>query len=122
MKTIKQHLKSVSIILSTLILLQGCTVYKSTPVSLEQASQIDASVRVITKNGEKLKYDRIIRDNDTYYAIKSERQSDVGIPIDVQQIKEINVQDKTGAGITVLISIGAIIALLTAIPYIPYAL
>jgi len=94
MTTIKVYLKPVAFALSFLILLQGCTVYKSTPVSLEQASQIDASVRVITKNDEKLKFDRIIKDNDTYYAINNKSQTNVGVPIDTMQVREIKIKDK----------------------------
>lgn len=41
MKTSTRHLKGVALFFSVLMLLQGCTVYKSSSVSLEQAVQND---------------------------------------------------------------------------------
>ena len=65
------------------------------PISLEEASKMDTPGRVITKNDEKIKYDRIIEDNGNYYTVKKEKKSDVIKPIDAMQIKEIKVKHKT---------------------------
>jgi len=112
MKAIKQHLKQVALILSMLILFQGCTIYKSTPVSIDEASRMDNAVRVITTNNEKLKYDKIIKENGSYYSVKKERTADVIAPIDALQIKEVKVKDKTATGILTLVSIPLVIGLL----------
>ncbi|MCK0178922.1 hypothetical protein MWU50_06455 [Flavobacteriaceae bacterium S0862] len=106
MKAINEYLKPVAFVLSFLILLQGCTVYKSAPISIEEASKMDTAVRVITKDNEKLKYDRIVKENGKYYSVKNERTADVIKPIDTMQIKEVKAIDKTGS--TVL-TIGVIV-------------
>ena len=42
--------KTIALILSMLILLQGCTVYKSASVSLEQAALAQTKVKLETKS------------------------------------------------------------------------
>jgi len=59
MKTLKKQFKSVALILSMLILFQGCTVYKSVPISLEQAVQNESKVKVETKDNRTMKFNRI---------------------------------------------------------------
>ena len=97
MKAIKQHLKQVALILSMLILFQGCTIYKSTPVSIDEASRMDNPVSLITTSNDKLKYDRIIKENGSYYSVKKERTADVIAPIDALQIKEVKVKNDTAS-------------------------
>ena len=46
MKAIKIHLKAVALFFSILIFFQGCTVYKSTSVTLEEAVRADTKVRI----------------------------------------------------------------------------
>lgn len=69
MSTFKKHIKSVTLILSVLILFQGCSVYKSTPISLEKASGIEGKVKVITKSNDRLKFKQISQENGNYYGI-----------------------------------------------------
>ena len=67
MKTLKAHLKVVALFLSVLILLQGCTVYKSANVTLDEAVRADAKVRIEKKNGERLKYFKVVVLDDGNY-------------------------------------------------------
>ena len=62
--------KTIALILSMLILLQGCTVYKSASVSLEEAALVQTKVKLETKSGEKLKFIRIGVENGNYYGVK----------------------------------------------------
>ncbi len=55
MKTLKTHIKPISYLLTILILLQGCTIYKSSGVSLEEATQAETKVKGEKINGEKEK-------------------------------------------------------------------
>ena len=119
MKTIKKQLNSVALILSILILFQGCTVYKSIPISLEEASTMDNPVRVITKNNEKIKYDRIIKDNGNYYTVKNDNKVDVITPIDTKQIKEVKVVDKAGS---IILTLGSILVIPVALLKIGFAI
>ena len=47
-KTLKTHLKTVALIFATLILFQGCTVYKSVPSTLEEAYKSQTKVKIKT--------------------------------------------------------------------------
>ena len=48
MKTVRKQIKLVALLLALLVLFQGCTVYKSTPISLERAAQNESKVKVKT--------------------------------------------------------------------------
>jgi len=71
MKTIKIHLRVVAFFFSALILFQGCTVYKSANVTLDEAVKADTKVRIEKKNGERLKYFKVVvLDDGNYYGKK----------------------------------------------------
>ena len=118
MKTLKNHLKVVALFLSVLILLQGCTVYKSSSVSLEQAEQNQSKVKVITKNNEKLKFMRIGIENGNYYGIKKKNGVIVNTPLDQDFINIINEKNKTLSTILTIaipvVIIGGILGIMIA--------
>ena len=109
MKTIKKQINSIALILSVLILLQGCTVYKSVPVSLEQAANSETKVKVLTNSNEKLIFKRIGVENGSYYGVKKVKRNMVKIPLDKKMLNKINVKDKT---MSIILSVGIPIALL----------
>ena len=118
MKAIKVHLRSFALLLSVLILLQGCTVYKSTTVSLDQAVQSESKVRVYTNTNEKLKFKRIGLENGSYYGVEKINSSMVRTPLDQDYINRINEKDKTlstvlNIGIPIVI-VGALIGIAAA--------
>ena len=102
MKTLKKQFKSVALILSMLILFQGCTVYKSVPISLEQAVQNESIVRVKTKSNEKFKFDRIGVEDGSYYGVKKSNNVLIKTPLDRDLIDTINEMNKT---LTIVLSI-----------------
>jgi hypothetical protein len=61
----------LALFFSALMLLQGCTVYKSAFVAHDEASKSLTKVRVEKKNGEKVKYSRIVvLDNHKFFKEK----------------------------------------------------
>ncbi len=95
MKAIKTHLKTVALIFAALILFQGCTVYKSVPISLEQAVQNESKVRVKTKSNEKFKFNRIVVEDGSFYGVKKSNNVVNKTPLDQDFIYTINEKDKT---------------------------
>ena len=75
MKTIKNHLKVVSLFFSVLILLQGCTVYKSGPITLEQAVQEQKKVKITTLDNRKILFKKIVFKDGKYYGVKKLKDS-----------------------------------------------
>ena len=95
MKTIKIHLKIVAIFFSTLILLQGCTVYKSANVTLEEAVRAETVVRVKTNENKTVKYDRVSLENNKYYGLLQFRGEQVKTLINEVDIERVQIKDKT---------------------------
>ncbi|MDU8885227.1 hypothetical protein RXV94_03580 [Yeosuana sp. MJ-SS3] len=103
MKIIKKQFKLIALILCMLILFQGCTVYKSVPISLEQAVKNESKVRVKTKSNEKFKFNRIGEEDGNFYGVKKTNNVEVKTLLDEEYINTINEKDKT---LSTVLSIG----------------
>ncbi|RMZ49612.1 hypothetical protein EB822_11245 [Flavobacteriaceae bacterium PRS1] len=81
-----------------LILLQGCTVYKSASVSLEEAALVQTKVKLETKSGEKLKFIRIGVENGNYYGVKKVKGDKTlnykTVPLETNYIKSVKLKDE----------------------------
>ena len=100
MKTIKIHLRVVAFFFSALILFQGCTVYKSANVTLDEAVKADTKVRIEKKNGERLKYFKVVvLDDGNYYGKKKEKWIFNNIIIEENSIEKIQIKDKQASTI-----------------------
>jgi len=113
MKTIKIHLKIVAILISSMILLQGCTVYKSTTASLEDVSKSQIKAKILTTDNQTLKFKRIDFIDGNYIGVISD-DMEVNpeiefMPLDKNNIQSIKVKDKTVSTIlTVVIPIAVV--------------
>jgi hypothetical protein len=85
-----------------LILLQGCTVYKSASVSLEQAALEQTKVKLETKSGEKLKFIRIGVENGNYYGVKKVKGNLVKVPLETNYIKSVKLKDEFQSTVTAI--------------------
>ena len=85
-----------------LILLQGCTVYKSASVSLEQAALAQTKVKLETKSGEKLKFRRIGVENGNYYGVKKVKGNIVKVPLETNYIKSVKLKDEFQSTVTAI--------------------
>ena len=115
MKTLKKQLKIVALFFSALILLQGCTVYKSANVTLEEASKAEIQARVKTNDNQTQKFKRIGFENGQYYGVKKINGDIIKTQINEQKIKRVQLKDKTASTIipiavpVIIIGIAAII-------------
>lgn len=114
MKIIKKQIKTIALILSMLILFQGCTVYKSANVSLDQASKADIKTKVSTKDGEKLKFERIGVEDEKYYGVRKVKGELIKVPLNEDYIEYVKLKDKTTSTILtialpVAIIVGAVL-------------
>jgi len=97
MKTINKYLKVVAIFFATLILFQGCTVYKTASVTLDEAAKINNKVRVEKKDGKKVKYSQIVVLDDGQYYGKEKVKGKIMynyILIDEADIHKVQFLDK----------------------------
>ena len=99
MKTINIHLKIVAFLISLMILLQGCTVYKPTTASLEEVSKSQTKAKIITTDNETLKFNRIDFIDGKYLGVifnDVEKNPKIEfMPLDKNNIQSIKVKDKT---------------------------
>jgi hypothetical protein len=72
MKTLKLFLKPITYLLAFLILFQGCTVYKKTGVTLEEASKSELKAIVEKTDGTNLKFKKIVmRSDGNFYGLEN---------------------------------------------------
>lgn len=95
MKTLKKQLRPITWLLALVMLLQSCTVYKSTSITLDQAVQNESKVKVKTKSAENLKFKRIGVENGNYYGVKKSKGEMVRIPLNENFISSVKEKDKT---------------------------
>ena len=106
----------MAIFLAVLMLLQGCTVYKSANVTLDEAVKSHTKVRVKTFDNKSLKFDRIEVANNEIHGINNGKQ--IITTVKRNNIEKIQLKDKTmstilSIAIPVVIA-GGILAILVA--------
>lgn len=78
------------------MLFQSCTVYKSTPVSLDQAVEANTKSKVFFKDNEKKIYNKITKEDDEYYGWY---KKSIKFPIDANMVNYVRTNNKTGSAI-----------------------
>jgi len=106
MKTIKIHLKIAAFLISLMILMQGCTVYKSSAATLDEAHKSQNKVKVTTSNNESIKFNSVDFIDSEYYGIS--KQENDKVLLDENKIKLIRLKNKT---LSTIVSIGTPIVL-----------
>ena len=95
MKTIKQHLRIATSMLSIIIFLQGCAVYKKTPVTLDEAVLSNTMVKLHTIYNETLTFRRIKKTEDNkFYGINLKDGINVSTPINKAEINSVRIKNK----------------------------
>ena len=98
-------IKTISIILIPIILLQGCTLYSKTPVSIDQAIFGDIrKAKVITYEGKELYFDSLYYKGNEIYGMLSMttktmfyeniKYQNIEIKINKESVKEVYLYDK----------------------------
>ena len=88
MKKIKKSLKAVAFFLSGLILLQSCSTYK-TPVTLQQATQQEQAVKIISVDDETYKYKYIVYEDGQFFGVKDNPGEDVKFTINTEEVADV---------------------------------
>ena len=94
MKTTKIHLKAVALFFSVLILLQGCTVYKSANVTLEEAAKSETKVIVKENNSKAIMFDRIEVEDGKYVGVKKFKGDIIKMVLDEDNLIRISLKNK----------------------------
>ncbi|WP_370476987.1 hypothetical protein [Tamlana flava] len=89
-------------IMMLLILFQSCTIYRSTPITLDQAVKNEYKVKVITKTSGALKFKRIGVENGDYYGLIWSRGETIRIPLKEENIISVQEKNKTLSNLLVI--------------------
>lgn len=116
MKTIKKQIRITALALALVILIHGCSIYKSTPVSLEQAAKEEIDAKVYIKSGENFKLKRIVLEDGKYYGVKKENGDIIKIPLNEQFIEKVKLEDKSWSSVvTIGLSIISLLGILMVV-------
>lgn len=111
--------KTVCFLLVIALILQSCSVYKKTPVTLDEAVTADRKVLVVKVDNTKLKFIRIEQIDGIYYGRIKTRGGIEKIPLTENDLKTIRVLDKTATTIgnvaIVVGSLGIVLLVVAAI-------
>ncbi|MCX2719723.1 hypothetical protein [Lentiprolixibacter aurantiacus] len=88
MRELKESLRVISIFMTGIILLQGCSAYKN-PVTLQQAVQEEKAVKIITVDDDSYKYKYIVYEDGQFYGVKDNPGEDVKFPIDTEEVATV---------------------------------
>jgi len=95
MKTLRNYLEQLGMLLCALILFQSCVVYQKTPVTLAQAADANKKAKVEMKSHETYRFKSIALENGQYYGLQKARNELVKIPLDADGISKIRLHDKS---------------------------
>ena len=95
MKTIKTHLRVIAFFFSTAILFQGCTVYKSANVTLEEAAKSETKIIVKENNSKAIMFNRIEVEDGKYFGVKKVKGELLNFALNEDNLSRISLKDKT---------------------------
>ena len=94
MKTIKKQFKPIVLLLAFVMLFQGCTVYKSSSVSLDEAAKSEAKVIVKENNSKAIMFDRIELVDGKYFGVKKFKGDMIKMSLDENNLNRVSLKNK----------------------------
>ena len=82
-------------LLAVMLVLQSCSIYQKTPVSLNEAAAAQTRVLVTRTNEQKVRFKRIEQIDGSYFGRKNVKGENVKIPLTESDIKSVRVLDKS---------------------------
>lgn len=91
MKTIKKHVRLVSLFLAVIIFFQSCSVYQSKTASIDEAVQFKHKIKLVINSDETYEFKELQKENDNIYGI-ARKNSDTAKHLNKQIVEEIENQ------------------------------
>ena len=114
MKIIREHLQNTCYGLMFLVLFQSCVVYHKTPVTMEQAAADKIKTKIVLKDKSIEKFKYITYEDQHYFGTRVTGKGHVKIPIDVNDVSEVKIKDKTASIVVTVIPLAILTALVIA--------
>ena len=106
------NIKWIAIALSALLVFQSCSVYKSSPISLSEAVEFNAKVKVKSTEGVNHVLDRIKFTDGKYLGEMQNKGRKVIVPLNEDNVESIRPKNKT---LSTVINIGVPVLLIGVI-------
>jgi hypothetical protein len=97
MKTLREKIRTVALLFTALILLQGCVAYQNTAVTLEQATQEQKKVKVNTTSNAPYTFKYITYEDGQFFGVKKKSGDIVKLPLLKDDIIKILIQNKSAS-------------------------
>ncbi|NNL16274.1 MAG: hypothetical protein HKO81_06495 [Flavobacteriaceae bacterium] len=94
MKSIKKHLKQISLQLVLIMILQSCVAY-GPPVALEEAAGQNKKTKIVYDNDVIHRFEYLVKEDKKYYGAFKERGELNQNKIDSTHIRKVRVYDRT---------------------------
>ncbi len=112
----------MALTLAMLVFFQSCKVYHSNTVTLEQASKEFNRVKVQTNSNEILKFRGIKVENEKFYGVKKVNGELINIPLAVNSIKSVKLENTTMStvwtiALPVAIVLGALVIIASTLDF-----
>lgn len=108
-------IKPILLFISFCLLFESCSIYKKTPITIEEASTGDKSVLIIINDGTKLSLSKIEKIDGKYYGTKQINDQTITLPLNEEEILKIRQKDKRASRFVTIASIVTGVALITTI-------
>lgn len=109
----KKRNRVAPFLLSLLLIMQSCQVYKTSSISLEEATLSKEKVKVKTTIGERLKFNEIDKEEGLYYGIKKKKGELEKVPLNQEFIIGVYPKNRPLSTIsTIVLPIGIIVGVL----------
>ena len=98
-----------------ILLLQSCTIYKTAPISIDQAIQNQSEVKIHTLNRDTYRFTAIEDIDGNYFGINKSAHEILRTPLNENQISTIKEKDKT---LTTIFDVGVVFIILAPVIFL----
>jgi hypothetical protein len=98
-----------------IMLLQSCTIYKTAPISIDQAIQNQSEVKIHTLNNDTYRFTAIEDIDGNYFGINKSAHEILRTPLNENQISTIKEKDKT---LSTIFDVGVVFIILAPVIFL----
>jgi len=115
MKTLKKQSRLTAVFMVFVVFLQSCTIYKSVPISIDQAVKNQSEVKIHTLNHDTYRFTAIEDIDGNYFGINKSAHEILRTPLNENQISTIKEKDKT---LTTIFDVGVVFIILAPVIFL----
>ena len=108
--------------MALLMMFQSCKVYYKDYTTLEEAAHQGKETKIITTKNKTLKFKSVILEDGNYYGIKKMKGESIKVPIDLHNVKSVNIlNENVSTIVSIVLPLAIIIGGLVIISNLDFA-